>query len=549
MKIIDGIDRLKSRVLLASAAATLILGAATLKVVFDSIDRIKIAIEKDLSGYGQTTLVSMIEAFNLVDFTLKRARQEWIQTGKLRPHEEFTNDFPNFKELIVQVAVIGPDGYLLASSLQATSANVYLGEREHFLVHAKSEQDFAYVSKQIVGKVSGKRTIQFTRPIVSAGQKFQGVIVASINPEYFLKRTVIPVSDAGLVAVLKGSDGSVRLHSENYTEDASDDKEAGDSSDHHDEYTGRYIWSRSVIDPLSLELKIGYPVHKMREQINTLIQMGFLAFSIIVLLIFWYSRSIVRLIDGRNKLLIKLENSNLKANSASSMKSKFVAGISHELRTPLNSILGFSELVKMSRSHDEAREYGAIIFNGASHLHHLVNTLLDLAKIEAGQMTVVRTWVDLDDLLQSVVSLHRYEAEKKCIAVSANVQATSPRHIYADRIKLMQVLSNLLHNSVKFTEQGAIFINAGVVNRSWEISVIDTGIGMSNEQLAGVFERFNNIKNDCPESSGIQGAGLGMALCKEMIELMDGTIEVQSGLGDGTSVTIRLGYICNEDRS
>lgn len=549
MKTQNGIDRIKLRVLLASAIGILILGVATINFISDSKDRINSSIDKDLSGYSQTTIVSMTEAFNLVDFTLKRARQEWIQTGTLRPHDEFTNDFPNFKELIVQVAVIGPDGYLLASSLQATSARIYLGEREHFLIHTKSFRDSTYVSKQVVGRVSGRRTIQFTRPILGEGKQFLGVIVASINPEYFLNKTFVPVTEAGMVAVLKGSDGFVRLHSDNYTEDASDETKSGSAARDQRVYSGGYIWTRSDIDSLKLELNIGYPVNKIHERINSVVQMGVFAFSIVILFIAWYSRSIMRLIDRRNMLLIELANSNLKANSANTMKSRFVAGISHELRTPLNSILGFSELVKMSLTHDEAKEYGAIIFNGASHLHHLVNTLLDLAKIEAGQMTVVRTCVDLEDLLNSVVTLHRYEAEKKGLAVSVNVQSTAPKHIYTDRIKLMQVLNNLLDNSVKFTEQGAIFINAGIVEHAWEISVIDTGIGMSSEQIVGVFERFNNIKNDSPQTFGKQGAGLGMALCKEMIELMDGSIEVQSGLGDGTSVKIRLGYICDEDKS
>jgi len=238
--------------------------------------------------------------------------------------------------------------------------------------------------------------------------------------------------------------------------------------------------------------------------------------------------------------LLELEESNVKANSANAMKSKFVAGISHELRTPLNGILGFAELVEMSGSLDEAKKYGKVIRGSADHLHQLVNALLDLAKIEAGQMSLVYTESKTWELFDSVVSLHRYEAEKKGLLLSLNIAQEAPKLITTDRIKLMQVMNNLINNAVKFTENGAIFVNVNAGPTHWEISVVDTGVGISPQQMSGIFDRFNNIKLENINTSEKQGAGLGMALCKELIELMNGTIKLQSEVNVGTSVKIEL---------
>jgi len=139
-----------------------------------------------------------------------------------------------------------------------------------------------------------------------------------------------------------------------------------------------------------------------------------------------------------------------------------------------------------------------------------------------------------------VVSLHRYEAEKKGLLLSLNIAQEAPKLIKTDRIKLMQVMNNLINNAVKFTEAGAIFVNVNASSSVWEISVVDTGVGISPQQMSGIFDRFNNIKLENINTSDKAGAGLGMALCKELIELMGGTIKLQSEVNVGTSVKIEL---------
>lgn len=540
-------DRIKVRVLLAAVVVVVVLGGLVLNSVLEAQHRARKSVERELVAHSQSTVVSLAEAFNLVDYTLKRARQEWLETGTLRPHGEFIQDFPNFKELIVQVAVIGVDGYLEDSSLSEQPARVYLGDREHFQVHSTRQKDVTFVSRPVVGKVSGVTTIQFTRPIFDKNQEFAGVVVISINPHYIAQVTFNPLTTAGMVGMLVGADGSSRIESFNTGGSASiqgattrADITVGDAS---------HVWLKTPLESLQLELAVGYPAAKINERLVSVLWAAITAFLLVLALVTWYTVGIFKLISSRNALLLELEASNVKANSANEMKSKFVAGISHELRTPLNGILGFSELVEMSDTLEEAKKYGAIIRSSSSHLHQLVNTLLDLAKIEAGQMQTVYTVSKVWELFESVVSLHRYEAEKKGLVLTLNVSQGVPEVIRTDRIKLMQVLNNIVSNAVKFTEQGAIFVNVGMVGGRWEIAVVDTGVGMSAEQMASVFERFNNIKLESINTSGKEGAGLGMALCRELIELMHGTIELQSEVNAGTSVTIKLDNIndANQD--
>jgi len=245
-------------------------------------------------------------------------------------------------------------------------------------------------------------------------------------------------------------------------------------------------------------------------------------------------------VRDRNSLLLKLEESKIKANSANAMKSKFVSSISHELRTPLNGILGFSELIGMSDNLEEAQKYGKTVNKSAEHLHQLVNTLLDLAKIEAGQMEVTKTESSIREICESVSSIHRFSIEKKGLLFNLGLDKNVPHTIYTDRIKLMQILNNLLHNAVKFTDEGAIFLSVTFNNNRWNFSVADTGMGMEPHQLKHIFTRFNNIKMEQDESADRSGAGLGMALCKELIELLDGKIEVQSERGVGSVVGFHI---------
>jgi hypothetical protein len=279
------------------------------------------------------------------------------------------------------------------------------------------------------------------------------------------------------------------------------------------------------------------PIHKTNHNIWVLIA----ALTLTALLIlFYYTMKIVTAVQDRNKILQKLKENKIAISSANAMKSKFVASISHEFRTPLNSILGFSELIGMSDNFEKAQQYGKIVNTSATQLHQLVNTLLDLAKIEAGQMKITRILSDVRELCDSVASIHRSSVEKKGLLFDIRYETDIPKTIFTDHIKLMQILNNLLNNAIKFTDDGAIFFIVSIEKSEWCFSIADTGIGMTPQQLKNIFTRFNRDRMDQFETTDRPGAGLGMALCKDLVELLDGTIDVYSERNVGTVVKIFL---------
>lgn len=548
-------DLLQLRVYAASIVMAIILLLLVGKIILDARANLLRSIERDLESHQQIIVLNLRESLNLVDFTLKRARKEWVQTGRLRSHDEYVEDFPNFKALIKQIGIIDARGYLVTSSLSQQAPTLYLGDREHFRVHVGATSDEIFISKPVVGRVSGQNSLQFTRPILDANKNFLGVIVVSLNPDYIVETNFKALSLVGVTGALVGRDGQQRVSMQtlgNPSASSQHEVKAEEGSFLRTAYPTAvfdesYYWKRSELIGYPLDLIVGIPKSQVERRIEYVYWGAGIVGSLMLLAILLYTLNISALIRSRNTLLLKLEASNIKANSANAMKSKFVSGISHELRTPLNGILGFSELIDMSSSIEEAKKFGAIIHASAQHLHQLVNTLLDLAKIEAGQMAVVRTSANVQDLFDSVVSLHRFEAERQGVLLSLNLAQPMPSHIYTDRIKLMQVLNNLISNAVKFTNEGAIFVNVSHSEKSWTIAVADTGVGMSPEQMAGIFDRFNNIKLDNADTTEKQGAGLGMALCKELVELMDGTIEVRSERNVGTVVEVKLKEVHVED--
>jgi signal transduction histidine kinase len=229
----------------------------------------------------------------------------------------------------------------------------------------------------------------------------------------------------------------------------------------------------------------------------------------------------------------------VRAEAANRLKSKFLASVSHELRTPLNGILGYAELLRDTSEDGEAREFGGIIHSSAQHLHQLVNTILDLAKIESGRLVTASEPTDLPELLQAVQRLHSVHAQQRGLTLALTQAADCPASIETDRTRLLQVLTNIVNNAIKFTELGSVTLAAAAREGGGvDITVTDTGIGIPPERQGNLFERFHAVS----ASWGIagQGAGLGLPLAKELTERLGGELLLDSEPGRGTRITIRL---------
>jgi signal transduction histidine kinase len=231
----------------------------------------------------------------------------------------------------------------------------------------------------------------------------------------------------------------------------------------------------------------------------------------------------------------------LAARAADRAKSNFLANMSHELRTPLNAIIGFSEIIKLDRIdvRDRYPRYAEYIHDAGKLLLDIINSLLDLARIEAGKMTLEEEWVPLPDLIHSVLRTIQPTAEKKAISVAYEA-APAPLAIHIDSTKFKQILLNLLTNAVKFTPtEGRVSI---AVERGEAgdllLSVRDTGIGITPENLQKVLEPFQQVHD--PLTRHNDGVGLGLPIAKALMGLHGGELWLASETGIGTTVRLRL---------
>ena len=249
---------------------------------------------------------------------------------------------------------------------------------------------------------------------------------------------------------------------------------------------------------------------------------------------------------GHERALIEARDQAEQANRA---KSSFLANMSHELRTPLNAILGFSEVMthEMFGPVGSPRylEYSRLIHESGAHLLELINGILDMSKIEAGKFELSEEIFDLDEVAQACLRFVRQPAERAGVALKLSI-APSARAVFADKRAIKQVLVNLLSNGVKFTPRGGeVRIAAGLDSKGVEIAVSDSGVGISAKDLARLGQPFEQVEGEHVRSK--EGTGLGLALVKAFAAMHGGEATIESTLGEGTTVRVRLPYATVDD--
>ncbi len=249
-------------------------------------------------------------------------------------------------------------------------------------------------------------------------------------------------------------------------------------------------------------------------------------------------------------LIRKLSDSIELAEQANRAKSLFLASVSHELRTPLNAIIGLSDLMKSTKLNAEQSDMSQTIGDAGRTLLSLINSVLDLSRLEVGKMPFTMERVDLFALLNRIHRITRVMAEGKGLQTDLQIAADVPRFISASSRQLEEIITNLMSNAIKFTERGHVFVrvraeNIDGANASLAFEITDTGIGLAESALTNIFERFMQADETIVNRFG--GTGLGLAIVKQMVEQGGGTISVDSTLGKGSTFTVRMSFEMLED--
>lgn len=234
----------------------------------------------------------------------------------------------------------------------------------------------------------------------------------------------------------------------------------------------------------------------------------------------------------------KLETELLIAKQASDAKTSFLSNMSHEIRTPINAIIGMNEMIIRESDDSQILEYANNAKSAGNSLLSLVNDILDFSKIEAGKMEILPVQYDLGSMINDLVNLIASRAQEKNLELEINVDSTIPSNLMGDEVRLKQVVTNLLTNAVKYTEEGTVALSVSYVRNdensiSMHFEVSDTGIGIKEEDLSKLyspFERIEEIRNRT-----IEGTGLGMSIVKKLLALMDTKLIVESQYGVGSS--------------
>lgn len=274
---------------------------------------------------------------------------------------------------------------------------------------------------------------------------------------------------------------------------------------------------------------------------------------VIITLVFWVFGLLLLLLaigmafvfgaEEKAKESEELRRAKESADTANRAKSDFLANMSHEIRTPINAVMGMNEMIIRESKDETIKEYACNIQNASKTLLTLINDILDLSKIEAGKMEIIKERYFLSSVLNGVVNVVQMKAKQKQLNFYVEVDETIPDELYGDEIRIRQVMVNLLNNAVKYTRNGSVWLRVEkekVQEKSLVLKIVvkDTGIGIRKEDMSKLFHGFERL--DQKENRNVEGTGLGLAITAKIVDLMQGELKVESVYKEGSTFTVSL---------
>ncbi|MGA3005391.1 MAG: ATP-binding protein [Acetobacteraceae bacterium] len=497
--------------------------------------------------------------------------------------DQWSKELPSLAHPTMFVSLVDASGKVISTTIRPGVAGIELSDLEAFNVHLALMNPRLYISEPMTSRVSGRSMIEVSRRVDDANGHFIGILVFALAPDDLtsLYRSA-NVGPRGIIALV-GADGLLRARFGGQPEGTAAvvagepwpvmlDQGATESTVQSSAVDGIariYSIRRLPSYPLTVAVGLSFDdeLAEARSLLSLEVYIGVAATTLLIALNLLLVREIRRrnlrelelvqehaaLESARAELLLEqgklasvnreLVLSSERAEAANLAKSQFLAQMSHELRTPLHAVIGFSELI----SHNVAPMpsagmiggYADDIMKSGRHLLELINSILDLSKVESGNASLVEQDVALQDVIKDSLVTIREQAGEAGVAVDTSLPGDLPE-VHGDATKLRQIFINLLSNAVKFTQRGGTVTVSGrrEPDNGFAVLFADTGIGMTDLELGIAMEPFGQVENSFSRS--FEGTGLGLPLARRMTELHGGRLTVRSVKGVGTTVEVYL---------
>jgi signal transduction histidine kinase len=502
---------------------------------------------------------SIVSTVDQITVLLRHSKDSGIDAGMLK---SFVRSEKVFGGLVLQAAYINKEGMTYVDDAAGGTKRFDLSDREHFKVHIGQDSGNLFISKPVIGRVIGRRSVNVSRRVNAPDGSFDGVISVALDPGAFAAYHKSVRLGPSVVLSLVGQDGAFRARYPNFESVAdlvlsADDilmrsaAESPSGSYVRDDFVNgvRRIFAFHKLRNYPLIAVVGFSEAEIlgdfqafrRAKIESTLLIGIFIVVLagaLMLLAYKQNQSRTRLIAAAEVA----ETSLRAAEYANKAKSEFLANMSHELRTPLNAIIGFSEMIEgqiVGPISARYVDYGRTIGIAGKHLLAIVADILDMSQIEAGSYTLNKEACDLGAIA---------EICREMLSVSAKASGIHLRHerrvgmplVVADARGVTQAITNIVANAIKFTPQGGwVTISEGIAaDGSAFVKVKDTGIGIEPGSLERIFDAF--WQEAGAATSKREGLGLGLAISKRLVELHGGRIEVASEPGVGTEISIKL---------